>query len=219
MDEEDYLQISGIQHFAFCRRQWALIHVEGQWAENVRTVEGGIVHERAHDPDMDESRGDTLILRGLRVVSHRLRLSGECDVVEFHQSDNGAALKGRQGLWLPLPVEYKRGTPKTDGSDEMQLACQALCLEEMFACDVPRGAIYYNEPRRRTAVEITKELRDRTESAIREMNDYMARGHTPKGKMRKGCSACSLADICLPRLEKSPDTAEYIRRHVEETVV
>lgn len=216
MEDDAYLQLSGLQHFAFCRRQWALIHIEGQWAENVRTVEGGIVHERAHDPALDEARGDLLVIRGLRVASDRLRLSGACDVVEFHRSAKGVPLHGREGLWLPEPIEYKRGAPKEDDADALQLAGQALCLEEMFACEVPRGAIYYHETRRRLPVAITPALRDQVLSMLAEMNAYMARGYTPRAQRRKGCAACSLQDICLPGLPKAPDALAYIKQHAEE---
>lgn len=112
---DDCLMISGLQHFRFCRRQWALIHIEQQWAENVRTVEGNFLHERAHNEQLRESRGDLLIVRGLRVQSLTLGLTGQCDVVEFRRDDaHGVPLAGKHGLWLPYPVEYKRGAPKQD---------------------------------------------------------------------------------------------------------
>ena len=109
--EERFLQLSGLQHFKFCRRQWALIHIENQWAENYRTTDGAILHERAHDKDFTESRGDLLITRDMRIFSPTLGVSGACDVLEFHRSGVGIPLKGRDGLWQPYPVEYKRGKP------------------------------------------------------------------------------------------------------------
>lgn len=111
--EEDFLQLSGLQHFAFCRRQWALIHVEQQWRENLRTVEGDLFHRRAHDEQSRERRGDILILRGLPVASPTLGISGKCDVVEFRTDISGVPLRGEEGLWVPFPIEYKRGTPKS----------------------------------------------------------------------------------------------------------
>ena len=155
--EEDYLLLSGIQHFAFCRRQWALIHIENQWAENERTVDGIIMHEKAHSGDA-ESRGDAVIMRAVRVFSATLGVSGECDVVEFHRNADGISLNGHDGLWQPYPVEYKRGKPKEHNADEMQLCAQAMCLEEMLCCTIPCGALFYGEPRRRTEVEFTPEL-------------------------------------------------------------
>jgi len=132
-DEEEYLQLSGLQHFAFCRRQWALIHIEDQWAENFRTVDGHIMHEHVHDQGSRESRGDRLIVRGLSVHSAQLGISGQCDAVEFHRNPDGVALRGREGLWLPYPVEYKRGKPKEHSADELQLCAQAMCLEGVGA--------------------------------------------------------------------------------------
>ena len=141
-DEEDFLQLSGIQHFRFCRRQWALIHVENQWQENYFTVDGTLMHENAHDGEKRESRGDMLILRGLPVFSRTLGVSGQCDVVEFYRDDSGVALRGSEGLWRPFPVEYKRGKPKANSADELQLCAQAMCLEEMLCCAIPQGALY-----------------------------------------------------------------------------
>ena len=102
--EEDFLQLSGLQHFKFCRRQWALIHIENQWAENLRTTDGAILHERAHDGDFAESRGDLLVTRDMRVFSPTLGVSGACDVLEFRRGSAGIPLKGRDGLWQPYPV-------------------------------------------------------------------------------------------------------------------
>ena len=138
--EEDFLQLSGLQHFKFCRRQWALIHIENQWAENLRTTDGAILHERAHDGNFAESRGDLLVTRDMRVFSPTLGVSGACDVLEFRRGSTGIPLKGRDGLWQPYPVEYKRGRPKEDSCDELQLCGQAICLEEMLCCEIPAGA-------------------------------------------------------------------------------
>lgn len=134
--EEDYLQLSGIQHFAFCRRQWALAYIELQWDENVRTVEGKLLHEKAHDPTNAEKRGDLIISRGMPVYSRELGISGECDVVEFHRSQDGITLFGRDGLYEVIPIEYKRGKPKENDVDILQLMAQALCLEEMLCCQI-----------------------------------------------------------------------------------
>ncbi len=216
MSEEEYLALSGIQHFAFCRRQWALIHIEQQWAENLRTVEGDLLHQRAHDEQQTERRGDTLIVRGLRVVSHRLQVQGVCDVVEFHRDPGGVSLSGREGTWLPYPVEYKRGKPKPFDADELQLCAQAMCLEEMLLCAIPEGSLFYGEPRRRTKVPLDDALRARVESILAEMRDLYARGHTPKAKPGKGCASCSLKDLCLPRLAKVPSPAAYLRAHLPE---
>ena len=216
LQEEDYLPLSGIQHFAFCRRQWALIHLERQWAENLRTTEGDLLHRRAHDETQTESRGDLLIVRGLRVVSHRLRVQGVCDVVEFRQDSAGVPLAGYEGKWLPYPVEYKRGSPKPDEVDALQLCAQAMCLEEMLLCPIPEGSLFYGEPRRRTRVPLDDELRQRVEALISEMRSLYARGRTPRATPKKGCAACSLKDLCLPRLAKTLSPSAYLNAHLPE---
>lgn len=213
---EDLLPLSGLQHFAFCRRQWALIHLEQQWQENLRTVEGGLLHRRAHDEAARERRSDTLILRGLQVVSHQLGLSGQCDVVEFHATPKGVPLQGEEGLWQPYPVEYKRGKPKSHQADELQLCAQAMCLEEMLCCDIPAGALFYGEMRRRTEVVFTPELRQEVSRLLAQMHDLYKLGRTPKVKPTKGCNACSLKECCLPKLMKSRSVSDYLRRRMEE---
>lgn len=201
--EEDYLALSGLQHFLFRRRQWALIHIEDQWKENLRTTEGNLMHERAHDEKQSESRGDLLIVRGLKICSAKLGISGQCDVVEFRKAKDGIPLHNRDGLWSVSPIEYKRGAPKTDRSDEAQLCAQAICLEEMLGTDIPKGALFYGEVRRRTVVAFNEELRRTVTDAIAEMHRLYARGYTPKSKPGKWCNACSLKEICLPSLMKS----------------
>lgn len=214
-DQEDYLQLSGLQHFAFCRRQWALIHVETQWRENLRTVEGDLFHRRAHDGQARERRGDTLILRGLPVFSPTLGISGKCDVVEFHAGPGGAPLCGEKGMWIPFPVEYKRGAPKAHQADELQLCAQAMCLEEMLCCPVPDGALFYGEKRRRTAVSFSLALREQVRAMLEEMHHLARRGYTPKVKPFKGCNACSLKEVCLPVLGKGRAVDAYLRQAVE----
>ena len=208
--------LSALQHFAYCRRQWGLIFVERQWAENARTAEGQVFHQTAHHGPESEARGDLLILRGLRVASPALRLGGVCDVVEFHRSPSGVPLMGREGLWLPYPVEYKRGSDQTRESDEVQLCGQALCLEEMLCCQIPEGSLFYGETRRRTRVAFDEPLRQRTLDLLHELLGYMDRGYTPGAKFHKGCNACSLRDICLPKLSRAPSVADYIHDRAGE---
>ena len=217
MDGE-YLLLSGIQHFCFCRRQWALIHLEQQWQENLRTAEGRLDHVRCHDDTLREKRGNLLTVRGMRVVSHTLKLSGICDVVEFHAHPDGVPLQGREGLWLPLPVEYKHGTAKQSDADRLQLCAQAIALEEMLVCTVPRGPLYYAADRRREMVEFTPELREATCHTAAEMNDCFTRGHTPKVRPGKHCNACSLKELCLPTLCRKADATGYIRTHIREAL-
>jgi len=216
--EEEFLPLSALQHFAFCRRQWALIHIEQQWKENLRTADGHLFHARAHDAAQRERRGDTLILRGLAVFSPVLGLSGQCDVVEFRQTPEGVPLRGEEGLWLPYPVEYKRGKPKGHQADELQLCAQAMCLEEMLCCAVPEGALFYGEPRRRTQIVFTPELREAVTAMSAEMHALYVRGHTPRVKPRKSCGACSLKELCLPALLGRRSASAYLRENMEEMI-
>lgn len=210
--EEDYLMLSGLQHFAFCRRQWALIHIEQQWAENYRTADGRIMHTKAHDSELREKRGDIVITRAMQISSAELGISGECDVVEFHKSPNGIYISGLDGSYNVIPVEYKRGQPKENNCDELQLCAQVMCLEEMLCCDIPEAYLYYGETRRRHTVVLDESLRNKTAAMIHEMHQLYERQHTPKVKRTKACNACSLKDICLPVLNKERSAAEYIMR-------
>ena len=214
-DEEDFLQLSGLQHFKFCRRQWALIHIENQWAENYRTADGRILHENAHNSEFSEQRGDRLITRDMRVFSATLGASGACDILEFHRGSTGIPLKGKTGLWQPYPVEYKRGKPKQDTEDALQLCGQAMCLEEMLCCEIPVGALYYGEIRRRTEVLFTPDLRLEVQKLLTEMHALYDRGHTPKVKPTKACNACSLKELCLPKLMRSKSVETYLHRTME----
>lgn len=215
-DEENYLLMSGIQHFCFCRRQWALIHLEQQWSENVYTAEGRLDHMRCHDENAAEKRGDLLIVRGMRVVSHELRLSGICDVVEFRSDPAGVSLWGRQGTWCPMPVEYKHGHAKESDADRLQLCAEAMALEEMLVCEIPKGALFYEETRRRELVVLTDELRTATRQMADEMNRYFSRGYTPCVRPGKHCKACSLNELCLPKLYHRADVTDYIHNHLSE---
>ncbi len=214
--DSDYLQLSGLQHFAFCRRQWALIHIEQQWEENARTVEGGILHERAHDETIRERGRDKLTMRGLRVASAALGISGACDVVEFYRRSDGAKLSGEEGFWRPYPVEYKRGSSKVSDADRLQLCAQAMCLEEMLGCPVPEGALYYGETRRRERVSLNGELREQVRAMLAEMHEYYRRGHTPKVKTGKHCNACSLKERCLPVLCRASSARAYLHDRIGE---
>jgi len=206
-----WLPLSGIQHFLFCRRQWALIHVERQWQENALTAEGRILHRRVDDPFFTEKRKGVIIARSVPVSSPVLGLSGLCDVVEFTEVAEGVHLPERAGRYLPAPVEYKRGKEKWDACDEAQLCAQAMCLEEMLAVSIPAGYLYYAQTRRRVAVALTKTLRQTVGKAAQEMHAYFDRGYTPVVKPFKGCRSCSLADVCLPGLQqKVMPASQYI---------
>ncbi len=213
--EENYLLLSGLQHFLFCRRQWALIHIEHQWAENRLTAEGAVMHERAHS-DSSQMRGGKLTVRGLRIFSRELGVSGQCDVVAFTSSMDGIALSGREGLFLPYPVEYKHGSSKTTDADRAQLCAQAICLEEMLAVSIPKGALFYGETRRREEVEFTPGLRKLVTDSIQEMHSLYSRGYTPKVKTGQHCCSCSLADLCLPKLMRTKPVSQYMEELCED---
>lgn len=217
--EEDYLMISGIQHFKFCRRQWALIHIEQQWAENEHTIIGELMHKKAHDPYLTEKRKDTIIARALPVESKEMGVTGECDVVEFHRCEDGIRLHGHRGLFSVYPIEYKKGKPKATEEDQLQLAAQAMCLEEMFSTQIMEGALFYGETKRREVVEITEALRREVKETFLEMHQYYERKYTPKVKMSKGCNRCSLKEICMPRLEKTISVKKYISQVFQEESV
>lgn len=214
--EDDYLMISGIQHFKFCRRQWALIHIEQQWEENAHTVMGGLMHRRVHDPLLAEKRKGTIIVRALPVSSREMGICGECDMVEFRRCEEGIRLHGHRGTYSIYPIEYKKGKPKVTDEDKLQLAAQIMCLEEMFSAQISEGAIFYGETRRREAMEMTEDLRREVKNCFREMHQYYDRQYTPKVKYNKSCNACSLREICLPKISKVEPVKTYISQMLKE---
>lgn len=214
--EEDFLLLSGIQHFVFCKRQWALIHIEQQWQENLRTIEGEILHEKAHDETIKEKRGDLITSRGMAIFSRSLGLTGTCDIVELYKAEDGVNIFGREGKYKPIPVEYKRGKPKEDDCDELQLCAQAMCLEEMLLCEIKEAFLFYGETKRRLKVSLDDNLRERVKKISKEMHDLYSKRYTPKVKLSKRCKACSLAEICMPKLCKNPSVSNYIMKNIRE---
>jgi len=203
--EDDLLPISALQHLIFCERQCALIHIEGLWAENRLTVEGRHLHERA-DAGGGESRGALRVARSLPIRSLRLGLTGRADVVEFHASEGGAPPAVR-------PVEYKRGRPKPDRCDEVQLCAQALCLEEMLGVSIPAGALFYGTTRRRTDVAFDAVLRALTEETAARLHALVSSGRTPKAEREPKCDSCSLLELCLPgAMAPQRAAATYVAR-------
>lgn len=213
--EDQWLELSGVQHFAFCRRQWALIHIEGVWQDNVRTTEGDIEHERAHNHAATDKRNNLLTVRDLRVHSARIGVVGDCDIVEFHRSINGVALAGRDGLWQAYPVEYKHGSTKnyTD-ADRLQLCGEAMCLEDMLGCSIPEGALFYQRTKHREIVLLDDKLRAEFLDLIGQMRSMFERGITPKPKWIPGCASCSLKNLCLPELSHRQNVGTYIARQL-----
>ncbi len=206
--EDDLLPLSALQHLVFCERQCALIHIEQAWDENRFTAEGRVMHERVHEAG-EESRGEVKTARDLSLRSLRLGLVGKADVVEFHREAGG--------IWRPFPVEHKRGKPKPDESDMVQLCAQALCLEEMLGVRVDSGAIFYGRTRRRLEVDFDGPLRRKTEKAAARLHELIESGVTPKPDYTKKCKSCSLVDLCLPQaIRKRVSVAGYLDRMLEE---
>jgi CRISPR-associated exonuclease Cas4 len=206
--EEDLIPLSAVQHVMFCERQCALIHVEQVWDENLFTAEGRIMHERV-DERGQESRGDVKIERGLPLRSLRLGLIGKADVVEFQRTESGT--------WQPFPIEYKRGKPKPDDCDKVQLCAQAMCLEEMLGLEIPCGALYYGKTRHRMNVTFDRALREETEKAAGKAREMIRKGVTPRAVYTKKCKSCSLLEQCMPRLaRKDRSVKTYLAGMIEE---
>lgn len=207
--EDDLIMISALQHFVFCPRQCALIHIEQVWAESRLTAEGRIMHEKVHE-EGDESRGSVRIARGVPLRSLRLGLVGVADVVEFHHVEGT--------VWQPFPVEYKRGKPKPDRCDAVQLCAQAVCLEEMLTLRVPEGALFYGKTRRRADVAFDEALRKETEEVAEKARQLIASGITPPPAYAKRCANCSLVAGCMPKaIAKQRSVKRYLAGVMIET--
>jgi CRISPR-associated exonuclease Cas4 len=206
--EDDLIPISALQHYVFCPRQWGLIHIEQLWSENRFTAEGRVLHDKTHEPQ-EENRPGIRIVRTLRLGSYRLGITGQADVVEFHKAESGIELEKEEGFWKPVPVEYKRGKPKIDICDEVQICAQAMCLEEMLKTGIKSGFLFYGRPRRRQQVDFTDTLRKQTEHIIEELHKLTAERITPKAKYGKKCKSCSLFEVCLPEITGTEKDIEH----------
>lgn len=189
--DADLVALSALQHYLYCPRQCALIHIEQAWAENTATAEGRLAHERVHAVESEVRRGVRTVT-GMPLRSDRLGVSGIADVVELHLAADGA--------WRPVPVEHKRGRPKAHRADEVQLCAQAMALEEMFAVEITTGALFYGQPRRRTAVTFDLILRALTQEVAAATHALIADGRTPRMDYDKTrCDGCSLIELCRPQ--------------------
>jgi CRISPR-associated exonuclease Cas4 len=208
LHEEDYLPISAVQHYIFCPRQCALIHIEQAWEENRLTVEGKHMHEKVHEARY-ESRGDVRYAYGLYIRSKRLGISGKADLVEFHREADKR--------WKPYPVEFKHGHTKMDDFDRLQLCAQAVCLEEMLVTVIPEGAIFYGQPRKREIVIFSPELRNCLEEAVIGLRSLITCGQTPPAEFASKCRSCSLLEYCLPILPKKENSVmRYLNREMDQ---
>src|SRR3990172_3062689 len=201
---DDLVFLSALNHYIYCPRRCALIHIEQLWDENMFTAEGRIMHDKV-DTANRESRGNVRIEYGVPMRSLRLGLIGKADVVEFHKHGE---------KWIPFPVEYKRGKSKLDNCDRVQLCAQAICLEEMMNIEIPDGALFYGQTRRREDVKFDSPLRKETEEAARRLHELIASSITPKAEYSKKCERCSLVDRCLPKV--SSKASNYLLKVREE---
>lgn len=207
-ESDDLIPLSALQHYLYCPRQCALIHVERLWAENRQTAEGRLLHDRADTPQIERRHGVRTIT-AMPLSSAELGIAGVADVVELRADEGGEH---------PFPVEYKRGRPKAHRADVVQLCAQALCLEAMFGCKVEDGALFYGQTRRRQAVVFDDELRRLTLETIEAAREMIRAGHTPKASYQpKRCDACSLIDLCQPKLlGKGQDVETWLRGQIAE---
>lgn len=219
--EDELLPISALQHLVFCERQAALIHIEGLWEENVLTIAGKELHERAHSQETS-TLGDIHTVRGLRIRSLKLGLIGVADIVEFHrievESERALVLQGLPGWWRPLIVEYKHGKPKIDHSDEVQLCAQTMCLEEALSVTIEEGSFFYGRPRRRHTVALSAALRQETEQVAKKLHSLMATGKNPAPVYGRKCRSCSLLELCLPKAVGSRGrVGRFLNKVIAET--
>jgi CRISPR-associated exonuclease Cas4 len=224
MNEDDYLSISGLSHLIFCERRFALVHIEQIWVDNQYTAEGSILHERVHS-NSAESRRNVRYAFGLSLISRRLGLIGKADTVEFRRTDNSKNISGNnvaiqlsgvQGLWQPLIVEYKSGSPKIGDSNIVQLCAQAICLEEMLNVNIDQGAIFYGKIRKRLNVEFDENLRKKTEHYAERLHTVFRFGKTvPPLKNDKRCKKCSLYPLCMPDVLKD-NIEDYLYRSLSK---
>lgn len=210
-DEDDFLMISGIQHFCFCRRQWALIDLEQEWIDDARTVSGDLFHEKA-DTLSKERRNGTVTLRSVRVSSSSLGLSGRCDVVEISEDPKGFPVAGMSGMYSVVPVEYKVGHRKEEDWDRVQLCAESIALEESLGTTVRTGCLFYGLERRREIVSIDEDLREKTRLLASEMHRVFNEKEIPHAVKTPRCRRCSLHDVCMPELSGVSSVDAYIRR-------
>ena len=216
--DEEMVMLSALQHAVFCMRQCALIHLDGTWTENSLTAAGRVLHERV-DRREHETRRDVRLATALRLISHRLGVAGVADMVEFHRVEEmeleGVSIRGASGKWIPFPVEYKRGKPKIHRADEVQLCAQAMCLEEMLNVEIPSGALFYGEMRRRVEVRFDSELRALTEDTAEKVHHLFSSRTIPPAEYGKWCESCSLLDSCNPKV-RGKSARAWLLHQVEE---
>ena len=215
-DEDDLLVLSGLQHYFYCKRQWALIHVEKQWVENVLTAEGRLLHDRVDNSKNIEYREGAIIERSVALESLELGIYGVADVVEFFKAETGVKLPKEEGLWLPRPVEYKRGKPKAGICDKAQLCGQAMCMEELYSVKIESGDLFYWQTRHRLPVVFEQDLRAAVRNACADMHNLLENGITPAVPDGVKCKSCSLITVCVPKVQKKK--SGKVDRYINESI-
>ncbi len=221
--EDELLPLAGLQHLAFCPRQWGLMYLEGIWQDNRLTAQGSVLHETVDNPGLIW-KGSILTARAVRIRSFTLGVTGIADIIEFHTClpelpectpSSQVSLEGFADLFYAFPVEYKRGRPKIDNWDRIQLCAQAICLEEMLGCAIGNGAIFYGQPRRRESVTFHADLREQTRQTARRMHELWGQRITPRAFFEPKCRSCSILDWCLPpRRTKQSKVDDYLDRYL-----
>ncbi len=220
-EDDQMLLLSGIQHYMYCPRQWALIHIEQQWSDNRLTAEGQLLHKNVDNPTYRQKNGDTITLRAVHIASHSLGLYGISDAIELIPSDSpiDAITHPRySGYWKPYPIEYKRGHHKPDERDKVQLCAQVICLEEMYKIHIPEAALFYHETHHREVVEMDEPLRQLTYHLSALMHKTFDNGITPPLPEKRTCRNCSLIDICTPELAQKTTVSYYLKTMLNEEI-
>lgn len=203
--DDELLALSGLQHMAYCPRQWGLIHVDHVWEDNAETLRGDFFHERVDLRGYSTRRG-VRAERRVHLVSHALGLYGVADIVEFEGNGDSMSV---------LPVEYKVGSPKTSDWDRIQVTAQAMCLEELHGVHIEAGAIFYGETRHRETFDISERLRDKVRDLSAKMHALYQRGETPGAILTAKCRRCSLREACMPEVASLDARAYWLKQEKE----
>lgn len=215
--EDDMLMLSGIQHYMFCPRQWALIHIEQVWEENKLTAEGKLLHKNVDNPEYRQKNGERITLRRVPIASKELGLYGFSDAIELLPSNDPTTSirhPRHPGHWIPFPIEYKHGHAKINQADEVQLTAQAMCLEEQYQIAIKKGALYYGETHSRITIEINDELREIVKLCTEEMHKMFSNGIIPIARKKKYCNSCSLFNICIPNNKSISSVSSYLKKNL-----
>ncbi len=224
--DDDMIMISALQHYAFCPRQCALIHLEQVWSENYLTASGQALHSHV-DANNHETRRDIHKATSVRLASGKYGICGITDMLEYHKQDsnkneygevNAVKLKGLFDYWRPFPVEYKHGKPKEHDADRIQLCAQALCLEEMLSVTIREGALFYAKTRRREDVVFDNDLREKTISIINSIRLMIENRITPAPEFDSKCNSCSLIAECKPSIVRKGCVKEWLNKEITKAI-